>query len=112
MLEELESLESPFEILELGDGESISLRILDWKLGKGTIIPKGLGRSKLIRILRIWVPEELKAFEPRYYDITGQTLIYQLLPHLEKPDFKTKRFIVTKHGVAPRARFTLEVVPL
>jgi len=109
MIEQLEVLPQPYEILELGDGESITLKITSWKLGKITIQPKYLRAPKEVRTLRVWVPEGYKTFEPRYFDITSQTLIYQLLPHLEVPDFTKKLFLITKHGVAPHARFTLEV---
>ena len=107
----LAELPGPYEILELRDGESITLRVRDWRLGVMRIRPRtipGAG-EKIIKVLRLYLPREVKPVGPDYYDITSQTLIYQLLPFLERPDFRTKTFKITAYGVAPRKRFTVEV---
>jgi len=97
------------EILELVDGGTITLHPQRWLLGRATIHPGYADRPKVIRALRIWIPRREKPIGPDYWDITSQTLIYQILPYLERPDYRTRTFRITKHGVAPRARFTLEV---
>jgi hypothetical protein len=55
------------------------------------------------------VPQEDKAHFPFYYDVTSKTLRAQLVPLLPGIIARGARITVTKHGVAPAARFTLEV---
>lgn len=98
------------EILELGDGEAKELHITQWELGELNIIPRDGRPPRRIRVLRIRVPPEEKTVGPPYWDITGQTLIEQMLPYLRGPAFQRKTFTVTKYGVAPKARFSLTVV--
>lgn len=66
--------------------------------------------EKRIRALRVWVPKEIKLLFPYYWDITSQTLIAQLMPALEAPGWEAKKYKITKYGVAPKARFSLEVI--
>lgn len=105
----METLPGPFEILELGDGETLTTRVLKWRVGEVEIHPAYKPEGKMIMALRIEVPEVDKEFFPYYWDITSQTLLAQLVPHLEQPGFERKTFRITKHGMAPRARFSLEV---
>ena len=105
----MEYLEGPYEILELDDRESIEFHIEKWQLGEMVIKPKYAPQGKTIKALRVFIPKEEKNFFPYYWDVTGQTLVAQLLPILEGNKFKGKVFKITKYGVAPRARFTLEV---
>jgi len=109
----LAELPGPFEILELRDKESITLKVRDWRLGIMRIKPRyeGAPSEKVVKVLRLYVPREVKPVGPDYWDITSQTLIYQLLPFLQTPDFRTKTFKITAIGVAPRKRFTVEVSP-
>ncbi|OGQ17411.1 MAG: hypothetical protein A2138_26870 [Deltaproteobacteria bacterium RBG_16_71_12] len=97
------------EILELQDGETKTLIISDWTLGEMDITPRSGGGQKRIRALRLHVPADQKPIGPTYWDVTGQTLIEQMLPHLQRPDFHRRRFTVTKHGIPPTARFQLRV---
>ena len=107
----LPELPGPYEILELRDGESVTLKIRDWRLGIMRIRPRFAGAppEKVIKVLRLYVPRETKPVGPDYWDVTSQTLIYQLLPFLQAPDFRAKSFRITAFGVAPRKRFTVEV---
>jgi len=107
-MEELEELLGA-EILELTDGQSITLHISRWILGRMTIHPANAPLGKMIRVLRVWVPPAEKPIGPDYWDITSQTLIYQILPYLEARPFRRRTYTITKHGIAPRARFTLAV---
>jgi len=104
-----EKLPGPFEILELDDGETLETKILRWDLGEVTIHPSYKPEGKDILALRIHVPEESKEYFPWYWDITSQTLVAQLIPYLRAPGFENKEYSITKHGVAPRARFSLVV---
>lgn len=97
------------EILELQDGETKSIHVQTWELGEMDIQPKAGPPTKRIRVLRVWVPPSEKAVGPNYWDITGQTLIAQLVPYLERADYRDLAFTITKHGIPPKARFQLQV---
>ncbi len=99
------------EILELQDGESMDLKVVEYELGEMIIHPRQGPPDKRIRALRLHVRQEDKPTGPPYWDVTGQTLIEQLLPYLKRPDFRALTFRVTKYGVAPKARFQLQIVP-
>jgi hypothetical protein len=104
-----ETLPGPYEILELEDGETLDTKVLRWELGEVTIHPAAQPAGKLILALRIHVPETSKEYFPFYWDVTSQTLIAQIMPFLRAPGFREKLYSITKHGVAPRARFTLVI---
>ncbi len=126
-------LPRPHEILELADGESARLRIRGWSEGTLRIFPDDweariqleLRRGaidqaeaerrrrdgKEIGGLRIIIPQEDKPVGPLWWDITGTTLIAQLKPYLEQPGYQRKVYLVTARGVAPKKRFSLEVIP-
>jgi hypothetical protein len=99
------------EILELEDSQSVDLRVTEYELGEMVIHPRQGPPDKRIRVLRLHVRQEDKRTGPPYWDITGQTLIEQLLPYLRRPDFRALTFRVTKYGVAPKARFGLQIIP-
>jgi len=114
MAEELRRLPGPYEILELRDGETAILQIVSWERGSIVIHPRypGAPPEKEIPVLRVHVPETVKPYPPRYYDITAKTLQAQLLPLLTEPGYENYEYVITAHGVAPRKRFTLERRPL
>lgn len=109
---EFRRLPGPYEMLELADGASVRLLVTSWERGSMVIHPRwpGAPAEKEIPVLRVHVPEEVKPYPPRYFDITSKTLQAQLLPLLAVADFGDYAYIVTAHGVAPRKRFTLERV--
>jgi len=111
---ELPELQGPYEILDLPDRGSIRLRVRGWIHGRVTIHPKypGAPEEKEVEALRLQLVEGYKATPPHYYDVTAKTLIYQLLPVLQRPDYSSFELGITKYGVAPRARFTVEVTPI
>ena len=111
MIEETKRLEGPYEIFELVDGETRALRITRWETGTVVIYPVHKPTGKVVTALRVHVPEDAKDFFPYYWDITGKTLVAQMLPYLQRTGYTEKVFVVTKHGIAPKARFTLEVRP-
>ena len=112
MADELRELPGPYEILELRDGETRELMITSYSRGRVTIYPPHRPTGKVIEALRVHVPKEYKDYFPWYWDITSKFLCAQMLGYLEAGDFKNKRYIITKHGVAPKARFELKVVPV
>jgi len=110
----LRLLPGPYEILELGDGQSVRLRLVSFERGSMVIHPRNMGgpAEKTVDVLRVHVAPGVKPLPPMYYDVTSKTLIAQWLPMLLERGFERYEYVVTKFGVAPRARFTLERVPL
>jgi len=110
----LRPLPGPYEILELADGQSVRLRLVSFERGSMVIHPRNAGgpAEKTVEVLRVHLAPGVKALPPMYYDVTSKTLIAQWLPMLLERGFERYEYVVTKFGVAPRARFTLERVPL
>lgn len=126
-------LPRPYEILELADGQSLSMRVKGYSEGTIRILPTDwesrvnsdlrrgsidqaqaaalLRDGKVIGSLRVVVDQQSKPTGLGYWDITSTTLIAQLLPWLQQPGFPTKTFTITAFGVAPKKRFTVEVKP-
>ena len=109
MAEEMSRLPEPYELLDLGDGASESFVPVKYERGTMEIRPRyrGAPETKEIPVLRIHVRTEDKAFFPHYWDVTSKTAAAQLLPMLMDPRARDYMITVTKHGVAPRARFTV-----
>ena len=114
MAEELRELVGPYEILDLEDGASVTIRVTTYERGRILIHPRYTGAppEKWIPVLRVHLPPGVKPYPPMYYDITSKTLTAQLWPMLAAPDQERFEYEITKHGVAPRARFTLERRPI
>lgn len=114
MAVELRRLPGPYELLDLADGASVRLRAVSWERGSILIHPRyeGAPEEKEIEVLRVHLATGVKPYPPMYYDVTSKTLMAQMLPMLMERDFERYEYIITKYGVAPRARFTLERVPL
>lgn len=105
------SIEAPFEILDLpAEGELVT-RVLRWDTGELFITNRTTGEHKSIGAVRLHVPAEDKLHAPAYWDVTSTTLRPSLVAAL--PDVvREKRWMkIRKYGVAPRARFSLEVFP-
>ena len=104
-------LPDPSDILDLADGQSITLKITSWEEGWTVIHPKypGAPESQRINVLRVHVPPPYKETVPDYWDITATRLIAGMKPYLTRPGFETLTFTITKHGIRPTARFTLKV---
>ena len=114
MAEELRELLGPYELLDLGDRETATLRIVSSERGTMLIHPKYAGAppEKRIPVLRVHLRPGVKPYPPNYFDITSKTLQAQLQPFLFEPGFENYEYVITKHGVPPRARFTLERIPI
>jgi len=114
MAVELRRLVGPYEILDLPDRGSARLRIVSWEQGSMIIHPEypGAPAEKEIPVLRVHLYPGVKPYPPPYYDITSKTLQAQMLPMLMERGFENYWYVITKYGEAPRARFTLERIPL
>lgn len=108
---EVELLPGPYEILELADGSSLRLAISGSLEGDMMIKPRypGAPEKKRIHALRLYVAEGYKPVGVPWYDVTSQTLIAQLRPHLTQLAASKNEFVITAHGRAPRKRFSLEL---
>jgi hypothetical protein len=102
-------LSEPMEILEIGDGMSIPLRIIRWEKDEAIIRPAHAPQGKGVPVLRVHVPPEDKAASPYYWDITGKGAVALLMPYLSQPGYDHKTFVLSAVGVAPKKRFSLEV---
>jgi len=105
-------LPEPYEILELRDGEGVTLKVSGYVRGEMRIKPRypGAPEEKVIRALRLQLSAGVKTVGPSFWDVTSQTLIAQLTPHLEDLVRSGREFRITAHGEAPRKRFTLELL--
>lgn len=107
-------LPGPYELLDLADRQSVTLRIQSFEEGWMTINrkPPNPPGPVDVEVLRVMVAPGVKALPPPYYDITSKTLIAQLLPALRIGEYKKREYTITAYGVAPRKRFTVESRPL
>lgn len=103
-------LPSPFEIFELEDGQTYEMKFIKFEEGEALIHPAYKPQGKWIKVLRVWVTKDVKEFFPYYWDITSSTLVAQLLPMFAVSGANERSYLITKHGVAPKARFSVEVV--
>jgi hypothetical protein len=97
------------EILDLQDKGTLTTRVEGWEEGEATIKTGQVPAGKVVAACRIHVPKEDKPLYPHYYDITSKTLRAQLVPLLPNIVANKSRITIVKHGVAPLARFSLEV---
>lgn len=109
-LEDLDELAGPYEIMELRDGERIDLHVERFELGRAEIRPRDGRPPHEVPFLRVFVPAADKVELPRYWDITAKHLIAGMLGYLDAGIRAGRTFRITKHGKAPRARFTLDVL--
>lgn len=103
-------LKAPMEIFEIEDGQSISFHVVNWELDKTVIHPPHAPAGKVVDTIRVHLPESEKPLFPHYYDMPAVSLVAQLLPFLERPNFRDRTYTITAFGVAPKKRFRLEVV--
>ena len=111
MTVEAELLPGPYEILELPDGRSLRLAITGSLEGDMIIKPRypRAPEEKRIHALRLFTAPGYKPIGPQWWDVTSQTLVAQLRPHLVDLAATGKEFVITAHGTAPRKRFSLEI---
>lgn len=110
-LDVLPALGEPMEILEMQDGEIVEFTVERHELGKALIHPRDGREAKVIRVLRVYVPQADKPTLPYWWDITSQGTIAGMLPHLERRGARRPRLRLTKRGSGPRGRHTMEVLP-
>lgn len=104
-------LSSPMELLDLpAEGELVT-RVTKWEQGVTTIKPARAPDGVEVTVFRLHVPLEDKKQAPQYWDVTATTLHPSLLAHLPTIVADRRWIRIRKFGVAPRARFQLEIFP-
>ncbi len=103
---------SPFELLELANGESRTFHVTAWAKGITIIKPTWFPQGKEVEILRIWVDPQQQPIGLTYWDISSKTLIAQLEPYLAKEDYRSFSYTITAFGEPPKKRYTVGVAPL
>jgi hypothetical protein len=106
----MSELKAPLEMFDIGNGDSMVMLIVGSELGECTIHSRRENREKRVDCLRAHLAPGFKTIGMPYWDITSKTLIAQLEPLLINPPPTGKRFKITKHGVAPAARFQVEML--
>ena len=112
MVEAAKELVSPYEILELADCQSITLRPVRYETGRFTFHPKWMrpGEVKTVLAIRIHVPTEDKPIFPHYWDITASTLVPQVMALLTAGVPEGYGIKVHAVGTAPKKRFEVSLV--
>ena len=107
-------LESPYEILELMDGESIFLKALRYEFGEVVIHPRfpGAPAEKPILALRVHVDPATKPYFPFYFDLTSRRLVAGVAPVMDRVIAEGVWLRITKHGQAPKAWFEWGAEPV
>ena len=101
-------LDPPAEILDLADGESVTLRVLRYERGGLFITPRGAPAGRDVEAVRLHVSPEDKPVGAPYWDLTARTTIARLLPVLDQLVSTRRPIRITKHGVAPAARHQID----
>lgn len=105
-------LPGPYEIYDAEPETTVELRILRYQQGDVEIHPEYQELVKVVRALRLHVTKPLGPGRLPHIDITSKRLQVMLLEELKRPDYTRKVFKITKHGIAPKAWFELEVRPV
>ena len=101
-------LDPPAELLDLGDGESVTFTILRYQLGELQVQPRAVAALKTVSALRLFVSAEDKPVGAPYWDATAGNLIARLLPVIDGLVATHRRISVTKIGLAPLARHRVD----
>ena len=104
-------LAGPYEVFDIGDEEMVQIRVMRYELGEIEIHPGYREEVKTVEALRLHLEHPWVEGRLPYLDITSGRLRVQLEPMLAVIPAGGKLIRITKHGVAPKALFTVEVVP-
>ena len=104
-------LAKPYEIYEWQDGETREFTIERYEQGELEIQPRDGRASKVVPVLRIYVPAAEKPTFPPYWDLTSTRLVAQLVSVLGVHRGARRRVKVTAIGTAPRTHYSVTSVP-
>jgi len=104
------ALAPPFELLDLPDGGELVTRVTAWDQDRATIKPARAPQGVEVPIVRLHVPPADKPTAPPWWDVTATTLQPALVAALPAVVQGGRWIRIRKQGIAPRARFSLEVL--
>lgn len=105
------AIDPPIELLDLpAEGELVT-RVLRMEEGRAFIKPGRAPQGVEVAVIRLHVPPDDKPMDPKYWDVTATTLHPSLRAQLPAAILEGRWVKIRKFGVAPRARFSLEVFP-
>ena len=128
-------LEPPYEIFDIEPCQTVKMSPLKFEIGTIIIHPRFVGAppEKEVTAIRVWVPEAEKREQLRtlkwipggggptagegqeivlpYWDITSGRLRTSMLQIIERTIADRATFEIHKVGRAPRAFFSLRVIP-
>lgn len=107
----MEKLAGPYEIFDIGDGEMVQIRVMRYEQGEVDIHPGYRDQVKVVEAVRLHLEHPWVEGRLPYIDVTSGRLRVNLLPQLADIPPGGKLLRITKHGVAPRALFTVESIP-
>lgn len=105
------ALSPPFELLDLPPGGELVTRVVRMEEDRAVIKPARAPQGVEVTVLRLHVPAADKAVAPQWWDVTATTLHPSLRAQLPAVIREGRWIRIQKFGVAPRARFSLEVFP-
>ena len=106
------AVSKPFEILDLPNGGELVTRVTRIEEGEAEFKPARAPEGIMLHVVRLYVPQEDKATAPPWWDVSATTLQPSLVASLVNLPPTGRWIRILKQGVAPRARFSLELLPL
>ncbi|MGH7375865.1 MAG: hypothetical protein ACREKK_00415 [Candidatus Methylomirabilales bacterium] len=104
------ALSLPIELLDLPAGGELVTRVTRFEQDTAFIKPARAPQGVTVSVVRLHVPLEDKATAPPWWDVTATTLQPSLVAALPAVVGGARWIRIRKQGVAPRARFSLEVL--
>jgi len=104
-------LDPPIDLFDLPDGGELVTRVLRYQSERTVIKPPRAPQGVEVPVVRLFIPPEDKPDEPKWWDVTATRLQPSLLAALPGVISSGYWIRIRKSGVAPRARFSLEVLP-
>jgi len=110
-LPELETLQGPYEFLELVDGQPKTFHPTRWELGKAQTRPPWKPEGTLVwnEIIRLHLPRTEKPLFPHYFDFGAKTLVPQLKAVLPQANIQGVGITITAVGSGPKKRFSVSL---
>lgn len=104
-------LAGPYEVFDIGDGEMVQIRVIAVEQGEMEIHPGYKEEIKTVEGLRLHLEHAWVEGRLPYIDITSGRLRVNLEPMVKDLPATGRLLRITKHGVAPKALFTVESIP-
>jgi len=102
-------LPGPYEIFDIGDGASVDIVVTRIDQGDEFEMTALDGRKFMSSPLRLYLTRPWAPGHKPYLDITSKRLIPELKGLLRAIPPEGKHIKITKHGVAPKAVFTVDM---